>query len=945
MKHAFLILALSGLFLQSEARVLRGNFLEAQNPDDIGGQPANTDHTHQGDTAHARASSGSIAATTAVLQAEIANGLRKDFQFIKDTLMQFADKDGFVRDGIVFCGAAPTGNELDRTTAYNDPTGRLSMNDGYGNQITPTQDRDICGSSNCDEGSFVSLLANRVRALGYHVTHSDLCIARSSGNLGQTVRTCNLEENKVTRVAYACPKGTKGNTNGGTFINEPLDQYLVDKRCFQHGDEAACEAAGDAGSLECLWDSIEEICYASDTFLAGQYCVSKTSEDIAADESDIVNSVRRVFAFSIKSPGTVATTDKAFVTGTVGGCYSLRQYVAALNGMAQINAFRDTGVDETAANWNNVIHEARTYIKSYANILSDFYDKSVEMFPLIEYEELEACPSGKTENADGEFGDVEAPSCELIDYASRNRLNGMSSESQQVLRSTCFCRSNAVNNDYHNDEFYLRTAEVSTCNATTAGPESVRQFCRMQMLEGQKWENVVSVLQPATKDIYASTASKGAIKTKFAATLPSTEDQSRKCGRVVNSDGTDPKYSNKGGNCVPFAKMNDLLYRLEFETSKLDSGVTRVATPVNYEGLLCNLHNKLANTQFTFRQLAYQWDRSRPASAASDVPTKPEEDEAIYTYDATSQHADANIVNLVFKHGAAQMCNVDWTQEITGEMTRHDSAGGKYTNPYELFDREIGEAIFATEIAKLSKRKTAAANSNLWAALEEELTSTTLTGINYQISYEAAEHFMRVVTTDHDDSAVNNRVNLREYTFADSTIGTLPAFSDAIRATANATCDDATTYCRIAITTNFYMAIDGTRIYNATTDTLLTAAATATWFYNNHDLGDGTESGYATDLLAEFNGDNDDQTDLTQYRHPITDGTTNYRLKMRADEWEFQYEDDDQNWHTELNGTRAGNTLTASTTTDRGMIVFVEGADDGWPVVTLGGNPIFSFSL
>jgi len=753
MKYAFLILALSGLFLQSEARVLRGNFLEGQNPDDIAGHPTNTDHTYEGDTAHARASSGSVEATTAVLQAEIANGLRKDFQFIKDTLMQFADKDGFVRDGIVFCGAATTGTELDRTAAYNNPTGRLSMNDGYGNDITNIADRDICGSSNCDEGSFVSLLANRVRALGYHVTHSDLCIARSTNNLGITVRTCNLKENDVKREAYTCPKGTKGDANGGTFTNEPLDQYLVDERCYQHGDTAACEAAGDGTSSECLWDSIEEICYASDTFLSGQTCVVKTSEDIAADDAGIVNSVRRVFAFSIKSPGNVGTTDKAFVTGTVGGCKSLRQYVAALNGMAQINAFRDTGIDETAANWNNVIHEARTYIKSYANILSDFYDKSVEMFPLIEYEELEACPSGKTEKVSGEFGDDITPSCELIDYASLNRLNLMSSESQQVLRSTCFCRSND-DKTYHNDEFYLKTAEVSDCS--NAGPESVRQFCRMQMLEGKKWENVVSVLQPATKDIYARTARKGYIKTKFAATLPSAEDQSRKCGRVVNSDGTSPKYSNKGGNCVPFTKMNNLLYRLEFETSELDSGVTRVTTnPTTYEGLLCNLHNRLANTQFTFRQLAYQWDRSRPASAAGDVPTKPEEDETIYTYDATSQHADATIVNLVFGHDV-QMCNIDWTQEITGEMTRRDSAGGKYTNPYELFDREIGEAIFATEIAKLAKKKTAAANANLWAALEEELTSTTSTGINYKISFEAAEHFMRIVTTDHDDAAVDS---------------------------------------------------------------------------------------------------------------------------------------------------------------------------------------------
>ena len=759
MKHAFLILALTGLFLQSEARVFRGNLLGDQDPDDIAGLPENTVHTHEGDTPHSRANGGTVAQTTAVLQADIANGLRKDFQFIKDTLMQFADKDGFVRDGIIFCGAEADGAQLYRTNVHNDPTGRLSMNDGYGNNVTATADAAVCGSSECEEGSFVSLLTNRVRALGYHVTHSDICVARSEVDLGANVRTCNLKANNVERDSISCPKGTKGPA-GSSFAGQDFDQYLVDEKCYQHGEKTTCESPSDGTNDECVWDDIEEFCYGNPVFVksADTSCKSKASEKIAADNNDdkvstgAKNAIRRVFAFSIKSPGSVPTTDKAFVSGSTTGCKSLRQYVTALNGMAQINAFRDTGIREAAENWEDVINEARTYIKSYANILEDFYDKSVEMFPLVEYEEIDGCPVGEIEYKAGEEGSVEAPSCELIKYKSAARLNGMSFESQQVLRSSCFCRSN-TEEGAGLDEFYLKTAEVTTCNT---GPTSVKQFCRKQMMEGAKWLGVINVLQPEDKDIYADSSVKSAIKNQFAQTLPGADAEAIKCGRLVNSvGGTNATYSNKGGNCVPFAKMNDLLYRLEFETSKLDSGAVRSSSGNTYGDLLCNLHNRLANTQFTFRQLAYQWDRARPNNQG--LVERPDEDTVVYNGDATTQVHDApNIANQLFKHGNVKMCSIDWTQEITGEMTRKDSAGGKYTNPYELFDREIGEAIFATEIAKLAKRKTAAANANLWAAIEEELTSTTDRGINHDISYEAAEHFMRIVTTDAQDAAVDS---------------------------------------------------------------------------------------------------------------------------------------------------------------------------------------------
>merc|ERR1712195_266514 len=96
--------------------------------------------------------------------------------------------------------------------------------------------------------------------------------------------------------------------------------------------------------------------------------------------------------------GAVETTDAVYVTGSPAdqGCKSLRDFVVALNGAAQIAAFRDTNILEAEAHWNDVISHARSYIKSYAGIINDFYDKSTQIFPLIEFEDVESCPVGTT---------------------------------------------------------------------------------------------------------------------------------------------------------------------------------------------------------------------------------------------------------------------------------------------------------------------------------------------------------------------------------------------------------------------------------------------------------------------------------------------------------------------------------------------------------------------
>jgi len=62
-----------------------------------------------------------------------------------------------------------------------------------------------------------------------------------------------------------------------------------------------------------------------------------------------------------------------------------------------------------------------------------------------------------------------------------------------------------------------------------------------------------------------------------------------------------------------------------------------------------------------------------------------------------------------------------------------------------LFDREIGEAIFATEVAQLSKEKALVHNKRLWKDFKEALTERGTGTLMYTIANEAAEHFMKIL--------------------------------------------------------------------------------------------------------------------------------------------------------------------------------------------------------
>ena len=791
MKTHFLILAFACLFLQSEARLFGGSLSKwlgndpspQQDATDIAGGTQFSAPTAAGDTPHSRAGGPEVEKTADVIQTEISNGLRKDFQFIRDSMTAFADGDGFVREGLVFCGG-PTVIAPPDGTDYHEDTGLLNIVDGYGNIIASTADKEACGASDCDEGSFVSLLANRIRALGYHVTHSDICIARAEtalpASIVPTARTCKLQNNDLVRKSYEC---TKSDYEAGN------DFFQINQKCYEGKDASACAAIKDNTTQMCTFDAIEKLCQAKNDYVKDKCnegnAEEKSGESIGAD-GDEVNAVRRVISYSIRNPGEVPLTDKTYVTGVVANngnndCKSLRQYVAALNGMAQINAFRDRNIQEADDNWAETIKEARTFVASYAEILDNFYDKSLLIFPPIEFEEFQDCPAGDVRQSAKDDGTKAAPLCDNTDYSTISTFNEMTANSQALLRSQCFCRKGSLPqatkvadiDKYEADDFYLSMTDKggrSNCTEFEKLP-SVYQFCENGNMESQRWRNALEALEPHESSIkvFGTTAQQNERRAKIynnlLKTLPLVSSKYKpNCGRLVSSDADEMMYSNKGGNCLPFPGMGELLYRLEFETSKAEIGSTRGAggvggaTAGTFGTRFCQVSDRLANTLFSFRQIAYLWDHARFAGAEDTSVSVPTASALLtdFSNDDNTQTSTAGaLTDQLFSHGDAKMCNIDWTEELTGQHTRKDSAGSSYDNPYLLFDREIEEAIFNAGVAVQAKRQNAADNENLWSALEAELTSVDTVRLNADIAYEAAEHFMRIVTTDSDDKAVD----------------------------------------------------------------------------------------------------------------------------------------------------------------------------------------------
>jgi len=882
--------------LQTNSKSFRG-ILNAVTPDQDPHEiapPGNSfvEPTHQGDIPHAAARGASVIQTAFVIQDALASGLRKEFGFLQESITKFADGDGFVREGIPFCNGLKEATEIfiknEMPAGYSSFTSELAANDGFGRIMPIVAEQQICGKSGCEEGSFVALIANRISSLGYYVTHSDICAARTDISIPdtqiKTARTCMLESNSVVRRSWACPDTAYVNNN---------DLFQMNTLCFEGNyDSNACSrikvtfAFPNEASSEkyiCNYDPIEQVCFVRNEIMNNIGCVEKVSEridndfeyvhsdahcgsegiynkvngtcddlclygkkntedetcedtcssgitpdsnDVCPDGSTLItggdyihggnvtnatdtiesygNAVRRHTSYGVIANGPTETTDKTYVTGVVdgGGCRTLRQYAAALNGNAQINAFRDKGILEAKNNWNNIINQARSYLEAYAEIASNFYEMSLKIFPFIEYEEFDECQIGTTELQDNDYGTRESPRCDNLD-STREKLNAMPLSSQAIRRSKCFCRMGQMgpvweNEDvqYEFDELYLHIddAKLGEHCKKIVNLESAYQYCKSDLTETSRWKEVLRDLEPSYSALYTTKESSKAEKSEIEAakgvmfdqleqTMPLVKDgYEPNCGRLITSH-TGPTanrtdmFSNKGANCLPFAKLNEIIYRLEFETSRLETGKVRNSAFERFADGLCRTRDKLENTYYSFRQLTYKWDHpidtdgygamATPVSSSivdhwtnyrvkTEVPGaqnrlkgNDDRDKLYWRYVDSDNSASADKVRT-------PMCFVDWTNELAGSTARKDFRGSSYDDPYELFLREVREAEFNVNVALAAKSRAISENGLIWDAIETDLTSVDTNRLSWDIAIEVAEHFMRIVTTDEDDDSVDS---------------------------------------------------------------------------------------------------------------------------------------------------------------------------------------------
>lgn len=784
-------IALFCLALTSEARSFRGGIMSflgsGQDADDIAGNPAHSPHSKEGDLPHEAAASTSRDHTADIIQRDLSQGIRADFPFLKEALTSFSDDDGIVREGVTFCGAKLN---VTKDADFGDASGTLgAVNDGYGNVYNPSEEIKACGRNLCDEGSFVAILANRIRALGYHVQHADLCVAKAANALDvdefPRARTCRLDANSAVRESYECNEAR---------YEVGLDFFQINKQCFGL-DKSGCTdkwleyltnetipvTATSSTHKACAWDAKERKCYGkntsfaalSDTKLFVAACGIKPEEKIGA--SSINNEIRRQPLYSIKASGKVELDDSVFVTGAENGnCNTLRNYVLALNGNAMLNAFRDINIEQATDYWRSTLKEARQYVKSYAATLKNFRTISLQAFPEIEYESFDECPVGETDKSGYDTGSREQPGCVDSRYDTLAVLNTLDSDAQYALRKNCFCRNGQKGDDAsgansyasEGDDIYLDYDLNATADCAKFSDQlpSVYQYCKGGFSkEATAWKNVLESLLPQSSRIQTFGAGAKDKRLEIYNELTSRTAIDSTCGRLVNADNSTFKQSNKGANCLPFVKLHEVIYRLEFGTAKAGIGAsTAGSTPTTsntFQDLFCKEKHTLANTEFSFRQLAYKWNHPHTDGSSTYEPRK---DSLIYSSFATQEKNDATIVEKQ-RFSTAEVvdfCALDWPAILAGPVDRRDAAGSRYTDPYDLFSREIEEAIFGAEVAIAAKKDAIIDNSLLWDAIEEELTSDSDQRISYAIAQEAADHFRRIVTTDANDADVANKVDI-----------------------------------------------------------------------------------------------------------------------------------------------------------------------------------------
>jgi hypothetical protein len=246
-------------------------------------------------------------------------------------------------------------------------------------------------------------------------------------------------------------------------------------------------------------------------------------------------------------------------------------------------------------------------------------------------------------------------------------------------------------------------------------------------------------------------------------TLPLALDTS--CGRIVNADSesvNDPlkvKRSNRGGNCPPFAKMQDILYMLEFETGERSMGSyedgdnTKDETTM-FKDLYCS-EGTFSENSFSFRQLAYKWDGA--ARIGENTP-KYEDPVKYWCYNhslsndqESPRYTDRFLINGIASVGGgpAEFCHPHWIYQIGGDVGRVDAYGVIFEDPYILLREEIQEAVFNTKLAQAAKTQVREQNALIWGYIEEQLTTNIPGTVVDHLGAAAGKHYMRIWVDEH----------------------------------------------------------------------------------------------------------------------------------------------------------------------------------------------------
>ena len=911
--------------------------LKSQKATDIAGSPEHhvTGYDHKDDVPHISfdAYANAEVATKKFVRKMLVDGLREQFNSFKESFTQFADDEGFVREGISFCGA-PSTNAI--PSEYKPNTGRLIENDGVGDSES-FNETGVCSKKinglmvdQCDENSIVGALSRLIRGMGLNIHHQDICNAVINPDESEIaepdVFTMTLEKFATTRYERSCSSKTKADQTtlgrhferNGKCFGTRNDQcthnctfFPRENTCFAiesankfnaacGGDPDICDIVAEHNETRADYEvrctGLNVNCSLVDFTGLNAGCSDVTNEKNAIEPDQFVNAARRATSYGMTQL-TVESTDYAWVTGCSNGtsCNSLRSVIAALNGNAQVNAFRDLGMEEAAGHWLNEIATIKGYLVDFSYQLTNFRDISLEIFPYIEDEEIEGCPMGETKFEDHITGTDEEPLCYQKNL-NTTKLNTMDKTGQSFSRSKCLCRNGELGrsmeadkstrlepNAYskvEQDDIYLSVnpeyncdlveavaesctatdpddpanvvtcgdvvaveAVVATCldssgavdtDCTAASPNkdaceevtatdgaacvftaavdaaslsdkcgagctydagveeqqrtlpvSAYTYCKKMQTWGDQpaWTaTLTSLLPPATKSrikIYeydgaADLSAKRLIFVKNVAnTLPSELETS--CGRIVNADSEASgdlklvKRSNRGGNCFPFAKLHEILYRLEFETGSRDMGdylrgSNADANDSNFNGngagamkmkdLYC-ADGTFSGNAFSFRQLSYKWD-----SAAKKGEDTPMQETLIQNWFNThSLSTDAEFENARYTKrfveggddvvGDAPFCHPHWVYQIGGDVGRTDAYGQIFEDPYILLREEVQEAVFNTKLAQAAKTMVREDNAVIWRYIESQLTENKPGTVVDHLGAAAGTHYMKIWVDEH----------------------------------------------------------------------------------------------------------------------------------------------------------------------------------------------------